>query len=244
MRNIKLTIEYDGTNYCGWQRQNDKLTIEGKIEELLSKILKEDTELICAGRTDAGVHAMGQIANFNTIVDIKEAEIVKALNSVLPNDIVIKDAEEVDANFHARKSSKIKHYRYVVNNATTPSALSCNREYYFKYFLDKEVMELAIKDLVGKYDFKGFMNTDGSTNDTVRTIIDARITKVGEIYIFDFIGNGFLYNMVRIIIGTILDIGTGRSDICVIKNILNTGERNLAGKTLPPQGLFLVDIKY
>jgi len=244
MRNIKLTIEYDGTNFSGWQVQKDKRTIEQELENALAKILKEEVKVIGSGRTDAGVHAMGQVANFMTDKSIKQEELLYALNTLLPFDIVVVNVEDVEQDFNARITAKAKHYRYVVNNAKFPSALNANREYHFKYFLDTESMQLAANDLKGKHDFKAFMAAGSTVKDTVREIYDINVTRLGNRVVIDVIGNGFLYNMVRIIVGTLLDVGSGKSDICVIKNMIDTGDRNLGGRTVGPEGLYLVEVRY
>ena len=244
MRNIKLTIEYDGTNFSGWQIQKDKRTIEEELETALAKILKEEVKVIGSGRTDAGVHAMGQVANFKTDKTIKPEELHAALNTMLPYDIVILNVEEVDESFNARISAKAKHYRYVINNAKFPSALNANREYHYKYFLDTEAMQLAANDLKGKHDFKAFMAAGSTVKDTEREIYDIQVARLGNRVIIDVVGNGFLYNMVRIIAGTLIDVGSGKLDICVIKNMIETGDRNLGGRTVAPEGLFLVNVAY
>lgn len=244
MRNIKLTIEYDGTNFSGWQIQKDKRTIEEELETALAKILKEEVKVIGSGRTDAGVHAMGQVANFKTDKTIKPEELLYALNTMLPYDIVILNVEDVDESFNARISAKAKHYRYVINNAKFPSALNANREYHYKYFLDTESMQLAANDLKGKHDFKAFMAAGSTVKDTEREIYDIQVARLGNRVIIDVVGNGFLYNMVRIIAGTLIDVGSGKLDICVIKNMIETGDRNLGGRTVAPEGLFLVNVTY
>ncbi|MBR6613316.1 MAG: tRNA pseudouridine(38-40) synthase TruA [Clostridia bacterium] len=244
MRNIKLTIEYDGTNFSGWQIQKDKRTIEEELETALAKILKEEVKVIGSGRTDAGVHAMGQVANFKTDKTIKPEELLYALNTMLPYDIVILNVEDVDESFNARISAKAKHYRYVINNAKFPSALNANREYHYKYFLDTEAMQLAANDLKGKHDFKAFMAAGSTVKDTEREIYDIQVARLGNRVIIDVVGNGFLYNMVRIIAGTLIDVGSGKLDICVIKNMIETGDRNLGGRTVAPEGLFLVNVTY
>lgn len=244
MRNIKLTIEYDGTNFSGWQVQKDKRTIEQEIEIALAKILKEEVKIIGSGRTDAGVHAMGQVANFITDKSIKPEELLYALNTLLPFDIVVINVEDVEEEFNSRITAKAKHYRYVINNSKFPSALNANREYHFKYFLDVESMQLAANDLKGKHDFKAFMAAGSVVKDTVREIYDISVNRLGSRVVIDVIGNGFLYNMVRIIVGTLLDVGSGKSDICVVKNMIETGDRNLGGRTVGPEGLYLVEVIY
>jgi len=244
MRNIKLVIEYDGTNYSGWQKQKNVQTIQGQIESVLKRILKERVPISGSGRTDAGVHALAQVANFKTKSTMTNKEIQMALNALLPADIVIVDVDEVENTFDARKSSKQKQYRYVINNSKIASALNINRECHYKYYLDIENMKLAAGDLVGKHDFKAFMAASSLIKDTVREIYSVKINTLNGRVIIDVVGSGFLYNMVRIIVGTLLDIGSGKLDICTISNMITTGDRTLGGKTVGPEGLYLVEVKY
>ena len=244
MRNIKLTIEYDGTNFSGWQVQKDKRTVQEEIENALSKILKKEVSIVGSGRTDAGVHALGQVASFKTEKTIKPQELLWGINTMLPIDIVVTNVEEVDEEFNARISAKKKHYRYVINNGKFPSALNANREYHFKYFLDIEAMQMAADDLIGEHNFKAFSAAGSTVKDYTRTIYLLKVNRLGDRVIIDVVGNGFLYNMVRIIVGTLLDVGSGKLDICVMKNMLETKDRTLGGRTAGPEGLYLVDVEY
>lgn len=244
MRNLKLTVEYDGTNFSGWQVQKDKRTVQQEIEIALSKILKEEVNITGSGRTDAGVHALGQVCNFKTDKTIKPQELLFAINTMLPVDIVVTNVEEVEKGFNSRISAKKKHYRYVINNSKFPSALNANREYHFKYFLDTEAMQMAADDLIGSHDFKAFSSSGCTVKDTTRTIHLLKINRLGDRVIIDIVGNGFLYNMVRIIVGTLLDVGSGKLDICIMKNMLETKGRSLGGRTVGPEGLYLVDVEY
>lgn len=244
MRNLKLTIEYDGANFNGWQIQKDKRTVQEEIQVALSKILKEDVTITGSGRTDAGVHALGQVANFKTDKTIKPQELLFGINTMLPIDVVVTNIEEVAEEFNARNSAKKKHYRYVINNGKFPSALNANREYHFKYFLDTEAMQMAADDLIGEHNFKAFAAAGSTVKDTTRTIYLLKVNRLGDRVIIDVVGNGFLYNMVRIIVGTLLDIGSGKLDICVMKNMIETKDRALGGRTAGPEGLYLVDVEY
>ena len=244
MRNIKLTIEYDGTNFNGWQIQKDKRTVQEEIQIALAKVLKEEVQITGSGRTDAGVHALGQVANFKTDKTIKPQELLFAINTMLPVDIVVLQVEEVEESFNARNSAKKKHYRYVINNGKFPSALNAYREYHFKYFLDTETMQMAADDLIGEHDYKAFCASGSTVKDTTRTIHLLKVNRLGDRVIIDIVGNGFLYNMVRIIVGTLLDIGSGKLDICTMKNMLETKDRALGGRTSGPEGLYLVDVEY
>ena len=245
MRNIKLTIEYDGKDFNGWQKQPNKLNIQGSIEQAIKQITGEDVELNASGRTDAGVHALGQVANFHTNTKIEISKIPYAINSKLPNSIVVKDAVEVDERFHARYNCKLKTYRYIINNNEFPSALNRYREFHLPYKLNYADMEKAIKYFEGEHDFKAFKSSGGNAKKTtVRTLTDCNIKKEdGRIYI-ELTGNGFLYNMVRIISGTILDVGLGKIKADDIPEIINSGIRERAGRTLPPHGLYLVKVNY
>ena len=245
MRNIKLTIEYDGKNFSGWQSQPGKVSIQTEIEKAIYEITGEEVDLIASGRTDAGVHALGQVANFHTNTKIGISKIPYAINSKLPNSIVVKDAVEVDERFHARYNCKLKTYRYIINNNEFPSALNRYREFHLPYKLNYADMEKAIKYFEGEHDFKAFKSSGGNAKKTtIRTLTDCNIKKEdGRIYI-ELTGNGFLYNMVRIISGTILDVGLGKIKADDIPEIINSGIRERAGRTLPPHGLYLVKVNY
>ena len=245
MRNIKLTIEYDGKNFAGWQTQPDKVSIQSEIEKAIFAVTGEAVELIASGRTDAGVHALGQVANFHTNSSIDIDKIPYAINSKLPKSIVILKAEEVEERFHSRYNCKLKTYRYIVNNNEFPSALNRYREYHMPYKLDYEAMEKAIKCFEGEHDFKGFKSSGGNAKKTtVRTLTKCTIKKENERIIIELTGNGFLYNMVRIISGTIVDVGLGKIKAEDIPEIIKSGIRTNAGKTLPPHGLYLVSVEY
>lgn len=245
MRNIRITIEYDGKNFPGWQSQPGKISIQTEIENAIYEITGERVDLIASGRTDAGVHALGQVANFHTNTKIETSKIPYAINSKLPNSIVVKEAKEVDERFHSRYNCKLKTYRYIINNNEFPSALNRYREFHMPCKLDYKEMEKAIKYFVGEHDFKAFKSSGGNAKKTtVRTLTDCNIKENdGRIYI-ELTGNGFLYNMVRIISGTILDVGLGKIKADDIPEIINSGVREKAGRTLPPHGLYLVKVNY
>ena len=209
MRNIKLTIEYDGKRFGGWQKQPTKLNIQGEIEQAIKEIVGEDIELTASGRTDAGVHSLGQVANFKTNSNIEIEKMAIAINSKLKKNIVIKKAEEVDENFHARYNCKGKKYRYIINNSTQGSAIYRDLECHIPQKLDIEKMKKAIKHFEGEHDFKGFRASGTSSKNSVRIIYKAEVKQCGERIIIELSGNGFMYNMVRIISGTIVDVGLG-----------------------------------
>lgn len=244
MRNIKLIIEYDGKKFGGWQKQPTKLNIQGEIEQAIKEITGEDVELIASGRTDSGVHSLGQIANFKTNSNIEIEKVAIAINSKLKKSIVIKKAEEVSEDFHARYSCKGKKYRYIINNSQQGTAIYRDLECHIPQKLDVEKMRKAIKYFEGEHDFKGFKASGTSSKNTIRTIYKAEIKQEGERIIIELTGSGFMYNMVRIIAGTIVDVGLGRINPEEIPRIINLKDRNKAGKTLPAHGLYLVEVYY
>lgn len=208
MRNIKLTIEYDGSGFGGWQKQPNKLNIQGEIESAIKLITKEDVELN-ASRENwfPGCIVCGQVANFKMENKIELEKLQKALNSNLKNSIVIKKIEEVDENFHSRYNCKQKTYRYVINNSETGSAILRALEYHIPQKLDIEKMQEAVNYFEGTHDFKGFKASGTSSKSSVRTIYKAEVIKQGDRILIELTGNGFLYNMVRIISGTLVDVG-------------------------------------
>ncbi|WP_101773782.1 tRNA pseudouridine(38-40) synthase TruA [Peptostreptococcus faecalis] len=243
-RNIKLTIAYDGSRYKGWQRQPNSLEIQGEIEYACEQVFKKKrVEIIGSGRTDKGVHAIGQVANLKVETTIPIDKIPEALNNTLPDDIAILEAEEVDENFHARHSAIKKTYRYQVYPSRIKSPFFKNTSYRVKYRLDMEKMKKEIKSFEGEHDFAGFRNSGSSIINTVRTIYKIDIFEEGELIIIEVEGSGFLYNMVRIIVGTIIDIGSGRITE-PLSDIIESKDRLRAGHTAPPQGLFLKEVKY
>jgi len=244
MKNVKLTIEYDGTNYHGWQAQSNAKTVQGTVEKAIHGLTGEKITITGSSRTDQGVHAYGQVANFFTNSNIPPDRFSYALNRMLPDDIVIKKSEEVGMDFHARYCSKGKKYRYLIYNSSFPSAIYRNRAYHISHCLDMEKMNRAIKYFKGTYDFSAFRATGSSTKTSVRTIFDVSLSKSEDIICFEVSGDGFLYNMVRIMVGTIVDVGMGRIEAEDIPCIIESLDRKRAGRTAPPQGLYLVEVYY
>ena len=244
MRNIKLTIEYDGKSFNGWQKQPDKLNIQGEIERAISEITGEEIELNASGRTDAGVHALGQVANFKTNSNIPIDKFAIAINSKLKKSIVIKEAEEMPIDFHARYNCKGKKYMYVIDNTKCGSAIYRGLLYHIPVKLDVEKMKQAISYFEGEHDFRGFKASGGNNKSTIRRIDKANIFEEQGRVIIMLEGNGFLYNMVRIISGTLVDVGLGKINPHDIPSIIQSKDRTKAGKTLPPQGLFLAEVYY
>ena len=229
----------------GWQKQPDKLNIQGSIESAIKQITGEDVELNASGRTDAGVHAWGQVANFKTESNLPIEKFPIAINTKLKRSIRIIDAEEVDERFHSRLSCKRKTYRYVINNSEFASAIYRNLEIHISQKLDIKKMQEAVKFFEGEHDFKAFKASGTSSKSSVRTIYKAEVIEIpnNRIYI-ELTGNGFLYNMVRIIAGTLVDVGLEKIESKEIPNIIKEGKRDLAGKTLPPNGLYLLRVEY
>ena len=244
MRNIKLVIEYDGKDFNGWQKQPNKLNIQGEIEKVIYSITGEEVNLIASGRTDAGVHAIGQVANFKTNSNIPIDKIGLAINSRLKKSIVIKDVEEVDERFHSRYLCKQKTYRYIINNSKYGTAIYRNLEYHFPVKLNVNDMKKAIKFFEGEHDFKAFKASGTSSKSSVRTIYKAEVYQEGDRIIIELTGNGFLYNMVRIIAGTLVEVGLGKIESNKIPEIIENKKRENAGKTLPPNGLYLMKVIY
>ena len=244
MRNIKLIIEYDGKDFNGWQRQPTKLNIQGEIERAIQEVTKEKVELIASGRTDAGVHALGQVANFKTESNIPITKIPIALNTKLKRSIRILKAEEVEESFHSRYNCKKKTYRYIINNSSNGTAIYRNLQYNVAEKLDEKAMNQAIQYFVGEHDFKAFKTSGTSSKSSIRTIYAGKVKRAGDIVTIEITGNGFLYNMVRIIAGTLVEVGLGKTKPIQIPKIIQSKDRQKAGKTLPPQGLYLVNVVY
>ena len=244
MRNVKLTIEYDGTNYCGWQKQNNEKTIQEEIEKAIYKAVGEVVEVIGSSRTDAGVHARGMVANFKTNATIPFDKFKYAINDKLPDDIAIIESEEVSEDFHARYDSKGKTYCYSIINRQQKPAIGRNYVYHFKWDLDIEKMREACKHFIGKHDFKAFRSLGSSVKTTERTIKELYIESEGEKINIFITADGFLYNMVRIIVGTLLKVGRGKIPVEDIEKIILLGDRKKAGPCVPAQGLILEKVYY
>lgn len=245
MRNIKLTIEYDGTRYLGWQRLGDSdKTIQGKIENILTQITRSKIEIIGSGRTDAGTHARGQIANFKTDSKMALSEMIESLNRYLPQDIVVKKIEDVSERFHARYNAKGKKYSYYLWNNAIPSAFERHYSFHYSEELDFELMDEACRKLIGTHDFIGFSSLKKTKKSTTRTINELSIQKEEDLIHFTFIGDGFLHKMVRILVGTLLEIGSGTLKLETIDEVFKSKIRSEAGMTVPAQGLFLDEVYY
>lgn len=245
MKRVRLFVAYDGTNYCGWQIQPNGITIEEVLNEKLKKLTGEDIHVIGASRTDSGVHALGNVAVFDTESSIPPERMAYALNQKMPEDIVVMKSDEVPADWHPRYQDEImKTYEYHICNSPVPNPMKRNYSTHVSFELDVEKMREGAKYLVGEHDFVSFCNIRTNVEDTVRTVTSFEITQDGEDITLRITGNGFLYNMVRIIAGTLIRVGRGFYEPERIKQILEERERTAAAVTAPPNGLVLVGIDY
>jgi tRNA pseudouridine38-40 synthase len=245
VRNIKLTIEYDGTDYHGWQIQPGLKTIQGVIKEQIDQITQAQATLIGAGRTDAGVHALGQVANFQTESFIDLIALQRGLNSLLSPDIVIKGIEEVEEGFHARFSARSKRYEYHILNRSYPSALLRAYAWFIPHKLDLASMERCGRLLIGSHDFSSFRASGDESRHSIREVIRLEIERrEDDLIVIVIAANAFLREMVRSIVGTLVDVGRGKTSLEEFKKIFEALDRRKAGMTAPAQGLFLVEVKY
>ncbi len=244
MRNLKLWLKYNGTAYHGWQIQDNADTVQGQLERAIEQIFCTKISVNGCSRTDAGVHANEFCCNFRTEKDIACDTLVKALNAKLPFDIAVIKCEEADFNFHARFDTKSKEYIYKIWNSELRNPFLLDTAYQYKYKLDEKLLNEVAKGFVGTHDFKAFCASGSSVTDTVRTVKNAVVTREGDMVVFKVEGDGFLYNMVRIMVGTLIYVNEGKINPDSIKNIIESGERSRAGKTVPPEGLYLNKVFY
>lgn len=244
MRRILLTIAYDGSAYCGFQVQNNGITVQEVVNRALSEWLGEEVKIIGASRTDAGVSARGNVAVFDTETKIPGEKYAFGLNTRLPEDIRIQGSMEVPMEFHPRFSKTVKTYKYRILNRTFPDPIVRNNHYFCYFKLDVEAMKEAASALIGEHDFASFAAPSHESSTTIRTIYDCSVEKEGDVITITVTGNGFLYNMVRIIAGTLLEIGKGNMEKNCIPAVLDAKDREAAGPTAPACGLTLEQIKY
>lgn len=245
LSNFKLIIEYDGTEYQGWQRQKNGCTIQEVIENAINIMTGKKVSLTGSGRTDAGVHALAQTANFHCNTELGPEMFQKGLNSLVPDNIVIKECCLVDDKFHARYDAKSKTYRYKILNQRLNSAISRRYVWHIRKTLDLEAMRSAIRYILGTHDFKAFEGSGSPRSSTIRTVINATLVEADQNNLsFQIEANGFLRYMVRNIVGTLVEVGLGKITSDDFKTILLSRDRNCAGATAPPHGLFLVNVKY
>ena len=244
MKRVRLIVSYDGTNYCGWQIQNNGITVEEVLNHALTDLCREEIAVIGASRTDSGVHALGNVAVFDTNSRIPGEKFSFALNQRLPDDIRIQRSDEVADDWHPRFQDTVKTYEYCFLNRRIPDPMRRLYSYFIYYPMDVENMQKAADYLIGEHDFKSFCTPRTQVRSTVRTIYDLTLTKEGDEIRMRIIGNGFLYNMVRILTGTLLEIGMGKREPESVETILREKDRNLAGFTAPARGLTLVEVFY
>lgn len=244
-KNFKIIIEYDGTSYHGWQRQRNERTIQEEIEKALFTMTGEKTVLTASGRTDAGVHALGQVANFHCDTDLSPQALQNGLNSLTKDDIVIISRDIVDEKFHSRFDAKSKIYNYRILNRNLPAAINRQYAWFIRKTLDLVSMRHAAGHIIGSHDFKAFEGTGSPRSHTTRCVIKADIVEQENgLIVFEIEADGFLRFMVRNIVGTLVDVGLGKITSDDFKKTLLSKDRSMAGVTAPPQGLFLMKVKY
>lgn len=245
-RNLKAVLEYEGTAYLGWQRQPQGPTVQEVLEEALARLVGRRVPVVGSGRTDAGVHALGQVANFRVVSRIPTERFAAALNAHLPGDVAVLEVTEVPWGFHARRDARWKHYRYTLLCRPSRPALERGRVYHVPLPLDLEAMRAAARILVGRHDFRAFAAADPHRRrrSTVREMGRAAVTRVGERVHLDFVASGFLYRMVRTLAGTLLEVGLGKRPPASVAELLAGAPRAAAGPSLPPRGLTLVAVHY
>ncbi len=245
MRNIRIKVTYEGTRYQGWQKQETSdNTIQGKLERLLSRMCEEEIAVQGSGRTDAGVHALGQIVNFHTSATMSLQDMLQYMNQYLPEDIAVVEIEEVSERFHSRLNAKGKRYSYRVWNSSIPNVFWRRYAHMVEDKLDLEAMKSAASYLLGEHDFKSFTSTKKGKKSTVRRIDNIEIVKDGDMLTFTFTGNGFLYHMIRILVGTLLEVGRGVRTADSIPAVLESKNRENAGELVPGKGLVLEEVFY
>jgi tRNA pseudouridine38-40 synthase len=244
-KNFKLIIEYDGSRYHGWQRQKEDLTVQGEIEKALKEMTSKAVTVIGSGRTDAGVHAEGQVANFKCETRLEPASLMKGLNSLLAPDIVIKACEQVSASFHARYNAKSKIYHYKILNRPIPAAIGRQYSWFIRQALNQDAMRAAISHIIGLHDFKAFEATGSPRQRTTRQVFSAALSeRKDSLLIFHIEADGFLRCMVRNMVGTLVDVGRKKLTAADFKRVLDSRDRSLAGATAPAHGLTLIKVNY
>lgn len=241
---LKLTIAYDGTAYAGWQIQPTEPTVQAAIETAWHVITREQIRVMAAGRTDAGVHALGQVVGLATDSPLSTADLHRGLNAVLPEDVAIVALEEAPENFHATYDAKRKTYRYQIHNGRTPDVFLRRYVWHYPQPLDANQMHTAAQALIGKHDFASFESAGSERPDSVRTLFAVEVSRDAERITIEVTGDGFLYNMVRAIVGTLVEVGKGARDVAWPAEVLAECDRREAGQTAPPQGLFLIRVEY
>lgn len=244
MRNLLLTISYDGSNYHGWQVQKNAVTVQEVFQNAVKKLFKQNIDIKGCSRTDSGVHANKYCVSFKTDTDIPRENIIMALNSYLPDDIAVLNCTDMDIDFHARYNVVKKEYVYIINNSKIRNPFLRNYSFWYRYDIDTDYLNEQAQAFVGTYDYSGFCSANSGVEDTVRTVHSFEVSRKGDIVYFKVSADGFLYNMVRIMVGTLLFVNEGKIKKDELKNVILSKNRKLAGKTAPPQGLYLNDVIY
>jgi tRNA pseudouridine38-40 synthase len=245
---LKLTVAYDGGAYAGWQVQPDKPTVQGTIEATWRQLTQESLRITAAGRTDAGVHALGQVIGLATQTRLTNDDLHRGLNALLPEDIAVVAVEDARENFHATYDAVGKRYRYQIHNGRSPSVFDRHYAWHYPQLLDAAAMHAAGQALIGRHDFSSFETAGSERPDSIRTVTELTVArsdvKCSERVTIEVAGDGFLYNMVRTIVGTLIEVGAGKRDIAWPAEVLAACDRRQAGQTAPPHGLFLVSVDY
>ena len=244
MRNLLFTISFCGTAYHGWQVQNNAVTVQQTVQDAIEKIILKRENIVGCSRTDAGVHANMYCFNMKTQSEIPCEKMITAVNAMLPDDISVLDCIEVNEDFHARYSCRKKEYKYLIYNSKIQNPFTVDRALLYPYKLDEDFLNEQSKQFIGEYDFCAFCNAGSSVEDTVRNVYDALVSRNGDMVEFTVSADGFLYNMVRIMVGTLLDISSGKIPENSIKDIILSKNRNKAGYTAPACGLYLNKVIY
>jgi tRNA pseudouridine38-40 synthase len=244
MRTFKLTLAYDGSNYSGWQIQPGRVTLQETLESALRRITGQEVRVTASGRTDAGVHALGQVVSFRSETHLPPDVLCKALNAELPHDMSVRSVELADDSFHATGSAKRKRYRYLLDDGPTRDVFQRRYVWHLGQRLDEQAMHRAAQALLGTHDFSSFQTTGSERESAVRTIFDIGVSRAGDRISLEVEADGFLYNMVRTIVGTLVEVGRGRRAEDWVGQVLAASDRKAAGQTAPPQGLVLVHVEY
>lgn len=244
MRNLLLTISYDGSNYHGWQVQKNAVTVQEVFQNAVKKLFNQNIDIKGCSRTDSGVHANKYCVSFKADTDIPCENIIMALNSYLPDDISVLSCSDMDNDFHARYNVLKKEYVYIINNSKIRNPFLRNYTFWYRYNIDADYLNEQAQAFVGTYDYSGFCSAHSGVEDTVRTVYSFEVSRKGDMVYFKVSADGFLYNMVRIMVGTLLFVNEEKIKKDELKNVILSKNRKLAGKTAPPQGLYLNDVKY
>lgn len=244
MRNLLLTISYDGSNYHGWQVQKNAVTVQEVFQNAVKKLFKQNIDIKGCSRTDSGVHANKYCVSFKADTNIPCENIIMALNSYLPDDIAVLNCTDMDIDFHARYSVVKKEYVYIINNSKIRNPFLRNYAFWYRYDINTDYLNEQAQAFVGTYDYSGFCSANSGVEDTVRTVYSFEVSRKGDMVYFKVSADGFLYNMVRIMVGTLLFVNEGKIKKDELKNVILSKNRKLAGKTAPPQGLYLNDVIY